>query len=111
MTLDTAGHSHGTQERTGVKSLPMAEPEAAASSLSRRDFLKVAGFTIGAATLSGCRRADKQYAIPCLTPPADIIPGRSYEYTSTCGGCSAGCGLIVKNRDGRPIKLEGNPDH
>src|ERR1019366_3311376 len=42
---------------------------------------------------------------------AGLIPGRSYDYASTCGGCSAGCGLLVRNRDGRPIKLEGNPDH
>ena len=35
----------------------------------------------------------------------EIIPGRSYHYASTCGACSAGCGLVVKNRDGAELKL------
>ena len=48
---------------------------------------------------------------PISCAPDDIIPGRSYNYASTCGGCRAACGLLIKNRDGRPIKLEGNPDH
>src|SRR5260370_174752 len=50
-------------------------------------------------------------SVPYLVAPEEITPGRSYSYASTCGGCSAGCGLLVKNRDGRPIKLEGNPEH
>jgi molybdopterin-containing oxidoreductase family iron-sulfur binding subunit len=78
---------------------------------SRRDFLKFAGFALAGSALAGCQRAPVQYAIPYLVPPAEIIPGRSYDYASTCGGCSAGCGLLVRNRDGRPIKLEGNPAH
>jgi molybdopterin-containing oxidoreductase family iron-sulfur binding subunit len=71
----------------------------------------MAGFAFAGATIAGCQRAPVQYALPYLTPPEGIVPGRSYDYASTCGGCSAGCGLLVKNRDGRPIKLEGNPDH
>jgi molybdopterin-containing oxidoreductase family iron-sulfur binding subunit len=87
------------------------EPGAAPSSPSRRDFLKLAGFALTNAALAGCQRAPVQYAVPYLIPPAGLIPGRSYDYASTCGGCSAGCGMLVKNHDGRPIKLEGNPDH
>jgi molybdopterin-containing oxidoreductase family iron-sulfur binding subunit len=73
--------------------------------------LKLAGFAFAGASLGGCQRAPVKYAVPYLVQPEEIIPGRSYEYASTCGGCSAGCGLLVKNRDGRPIKLEGNPAH
>ncbi len=81
------------------------------SSPSRRDFLKLAGFAFAGTALAGCERAPVQHAVPYLIAPEGIIPGRSYNYASTCGGCRAGCGLLVKNRDGRPIKLEGNPDH
>jgi molybdopterin-containing oxidoreductase family iron-sulfur binding subunit len=79
--------------------------------LSRRSFLKAAGFAFAGTTLAGCQRAPVQYAVPYLVPPEEVTPGRSYDYASTCGGCSAGCGLLIKNRDGRPIKLEGNPQH
>jgi Fe-S-cluster-containing dehydrogenase component len=78
--------------------------------LSRRAFLKVAGFTfIGA--LAGCQRAPVQNAVPPLVQAENVIPGRSLTYASTCGACQASCGILVKNRDGRPIKLEGNPNH
>ncbi|MBI4444198.1 MAG: TAT-variant-translocated molybdopterin oxidoreductase [Acidobacteria bacterium] len=85
--------------------------ELAAGPIPRRDFLKAAGFTFLGAALTGCQRAPVEKAIPYLVKPEEIIPGRAYFYASTCGGCSAGCGLLVKNRDGRPIKLEGNPEH
>ncbi len=78
---------------------------------SRRDFLKAAGFTFAIATATGCSRAPLQKAIPLLNQPEEIVPGRSFVYATTCGGCSAGCGVLAKVRDGRPIKLEGNPQH
>ena len=82
------------------------------ANFDRRNFLKVAGFsfTAGAAML-GCARPPIEKAIPFLIQPEEITPGKAYWYASTCGGCNAGCGILAKNRDGRPIKLEGNPDH
>jgi Fe-S-cluster-containing dehydrogenase component len=77
----------------------------------RRGFLKAAGFSFaGAMMLAGCTRPVGKIE-PNLQQPEGFIPGRSVYYASTCGGCSAGCGTLVKVRDGRPIKLEGNPDH
>ena len=76
----------------------------------RRGFLKAAGFGL-AALAAGCTRAPVEKAIPFLVNPEEITPGRSLYYASTCAGCSAACGLLVKSRDGRPIKLEGNPQH
>ena len=85
-----------------------AVPES--SSLGRRDFLRSAGFVFGGATI-GCGRAPVEKAIPYLVMPEEITPGRAYHYASACGACPAGCGLLVKNRDGRPIKLEGLDEH
>jgi molybdopterin-containing oxidoreductase family iron-sulfur binding subunit len=87
-------------------------PEAPAevdfgTALGRRGFLKAAGFSL--AGLAGCARAPVERAIPLLVQPEEVVPGRALWYASTCGGCTAGCGLLVKCRDGRPIKLEGNP--
>ena len=85
--------------------------ETNAGGASRRDFLKAAGFTFAGALLAGCQRAPEQEAIPPLSQPEDIIAGQARYYASTCGACPAGCGMLVKSYDGRPIKLEGNPEH
>jgi Fe-S-cluster-containing dehydrogenase component len=79
--------------------------------LKRRDFLRVAGFTAAAAVATGCSRASVQKAIPMLVQPEELVPGTSLQYATTCGACQAGCGVLAKVRDGRPIKLEGNPEH
>lgn len=79
--------------------------------LKRRDFLHVAGFAAAVAATTGCSRAPVHNAIPMLLQPEPMVPGTSLHYATTCGGCSAGCGVLAKVRDGRPIKLEGNPQH
>lgn len=85
-------------------------PTDAAAGVGRRDFLKVAGFTLAGASLA-CRRGPVQTALPYLEQPEAVVPGRATWYASTCGACTAGCGTLMRCRDGRPVKLEGNPDH
>jgi len=86
--------------------------ELATTPMSRRGFLMAAGFSFGGATvLTGCKRSPVEKAIPFLVQPEEMTPGRALHYATTCGGCSAGCGALAKVRDGRPIKLEGNPSH
>src|SRR4029077_9952583 len=75
---------------------------------SRRDFLTLAGFSLAAAAISSCSRGREMKAIPFLNKPEELTPGVANWYATTCGGCSAGCSLLVKTRDGRPIKIEGN---
>src|SRR5205814_5110275 len=48
---------------------------------------------------------------PYLMAPTDIRPGVAYWYASTCRECPAGCGVRVRAREGRAIKIEGNPNH
>src|SRR5262245_62046705 len=78
---------------------------------TRRSFLKLAGFAFAGAAFAGCSRSPEQKAIPYLNQPEEVIPGRTYGYATTCGGCEAACGILTRNVDGRPIKLEGNPQH
>jgi molybdopterin-containing oxidoreductase family iron-sulfur binding subunit len=83
------------------------------SEFDRRDFLKILGAGAGAAASTGCYRAAElpEQLIPYVVQPEDITPGLATIYASTCQECSAGCGLHVRTREGRPIKLEGNPEH
>src|ERR1051325_3719387 len=78
---------------------------------TRRSFLKAAGFTFGGRVGSSCSRAPEVNAIPYVRQPEGFIPGRPVFYATTCGACEARCGLLVTDRDGRPVKIEGNPDH
>ena len=78
--------------------------------MDRASFLKLMGFSFAGAALAGCGKAAEK-ALPYLVQPEDAIPGKATWYASVCGGCSAGCGILAKDRDGRPLKLEGNPRH
>jgi molybdopterin-containing oxidoreductase family iron-sulfur binding subunit len=78
---------------------------------SRRSFLQLVGFGIAGASLAGCSRGPTRRAIPALEASREFVPGRPYWIASTCGGCEAGCGVLARCRDGRPIKLEGTPAH
>src|SRR3954471_8671127 len=77
---------------------------------SRRDFFKVMGLSATAA-MAACRRAPDQNIYPYTRKPDELIPGVAAWYATACGACPARCGLLVKTRDGRPIKVEGNPSH
>ena len=88
-----------------------AEFDGKCTDESRRRFLKAAGFGFFGAMMFGCSPAPEEKALPLLEQPEGMLAGRSELYATTCAGCSAGCGILAKSRDGRPIKLEGNPDH
>lgn len=83
--------------------------------LNRRDFLNLLG---AGATGGGLGfwfgeslKHPIEQLIPALIPPEDLIPGLATWYSSACGLCPAGCGILVRNREGRAKKLEGNPGH
>lgn len=86
--------------------------EAKPEGMDRRRFLSVLGVTgAGAAVVSGCSTDKIEKLVPYLVQSEDQVPGIPTWYASTCTECAAGCGLHVKTREGRAIKLEGNPDH
>ena len=74
----------------------------------RRDFLKLLGFGLAAATLASCE-APVRKAIPYLNKPQDVEPGIANWYASTYFHSGDYNSVLVKTREGRPIKLEGNP--
>lgn len=72
----------------------------------RRDFLKALGFGLGAVTLAACQSAPIHKSIPYLVKPEEVTPGIPNYYTSSFNGQS----ILVKTREGRPIKIEPNPN-
>lgn len=88
------------------------EAEERAAGVTRREFLKVLGASYAALCAAGCRpRPPKDKIVPLSEAPEGYVPGLARWYATTCAACSAGCGVLAKSRDGRPIKLEGNPEH
>jgi molybdopterin-containing oxidoreductase family iron-sulfur binding subunit len=59
----------------------------------------------------GCNQNQNKNLFSLVQAPEDMITGKATWYASTCLECPAGCGVIAKNREGRVIKLEGNPLH
>ncbi|MBX2896132.1 MAG: TAT-variant-translocated molybdopterin oxidoreductase [Cyclobacteriaceae bacterium] len=74
---------------------------------SRRDFLKMMGFSVAAASLAACE-APIRKAIPYVSKPVDADPGIPNYYASTYINGGDYCSIVVKVRDGRPIKVDGN---
>jgi len=75
---------------------------------SRRDFLKTLGFSLAAASIAASCKRPVQKAIPYLVKPEDITPGKANYYASSYYDAGDYCSVVVKVRDGRPIKIEGN---
>jgi molybdopterin-containing oxidoreductase family iron-sulfur binding subunit len=78
--------------------------------MNRRTFLKIAGMG-SVALASGCTSHPEKKLYAQIKAPNDMVTGKATWYASTCRECPAGCGVIAKNREGRVIKLEGNPNH
>ncbi len=74
----------------------------------RRDFLKFLGFSTLAATLVASCEMPVRKAIPYAIKPEDIVPGVPNYYASTFVDGGEYCPIVIKTRDGRPIKVEGN---
>ncbi len=71
----------------------------------RRNFLKALGFGVSAVSLAACQKVPVHKSIPYLIKPEEVTPGVANYYTSSYDGHA----ILVKTREGRPIKIEGNP--
>ena len=78
--------------------------------MDRRTFLKTTG--IGSvAFAAGCNAHPEKHLYTLVRAPEDMVTGEATWYATTCRECPAGCGVLAKNREGRVVKLEGNPLH
>ncbi len=108
LRIDT---NRGVDEHAaGDKYFILQEQRASAAlpATSRRDFLKAFGFTIASAAVASSCEQPVRKAIPFLIQPEGIVPGKASYYASTFYDGVDYCSVLVKVRDGRPIKIEGN---
>lgn len=81
------------------------------SPLSRRRFLALLSASSAFAVAACSDYRDRGEIISYNKKPEEIIYGQPNYYASTCTGCSNACGILVKTQEGRPIKIDGNPEH
>jgi Fe-S-cluster-containing dehydrogenase component len=81
------------------------------SPISRKQFLGLLAASAAFATAGCTNYRDKGEIVPYTKKPEEITPGVANYYASTCTGCRQACGTLIKTREGRPVKIDGNPDH
>ncbi len=102
------------QQNEFVEEIPtdefLGDKEALESSkTSRRDFLKYVGFSTAAASLAACEGPVIK-SIPYVVQPTEIVPGVANYYATTIADGFDFASVLVKTREGRPIKIENNTD-
>ncbi|KUG06819.1 TAT-variant-translocated molybdopterin oxidoreductase [Solirubrum puertoriconensis] len=100
---------HNALSEFGTLPVKESHPSTDDTVAPRRDFLKLMGFGLAAATLASCE-APVRKAIPYLNKPEEVDPGIANFYASTYFNGQDYNSVLIKTREGRPIKVEGNPE-
>src|SRR5438309_2335608 len=93
------------------REFPRQAPSDWDNSVDRRDFLKLMAASLALAGLSGCGRTPEQYLVPYVKQPDGLTLGRPQFYATAMPFGADAIGLLVESHEGRPTKIEGNPDH
>jgi MoCo/4Fe-4S cofactor protein with predicted Tat translocation signal len=81
------------------------------NAVDRRDFLKLMAASLALAGLSGCARKPEQIIVPYVKAPAGLTLGKPLYFATAMPLGADAIGLLVESHEGRPTKIEGNPDH
>src|SRR6476469_7717585 len=79
--------------------------------VGRRGFLKLMSASLALAGVSACTRQPTEELVPYVRQPEEVVPGKPLFYATAMPMNGAGAGLLVESHEGRPTKVEGNPDH
>jgi molybdopterin-containing oxidoreductase family iron-sulfur binding subunit len=80
-------------------------------SVDRRDFLKLMAASLALAGISGCRKPIDYHIVPYVRQPDGLVLGKPQYYATVMPFGADALGLLVESHEGRPTKIEGNPDH
>jgi MoCo/4Fe-4S cofactor protein with predicted Tat translocation signal len=81
------------------------------SPVERRTFIKLMGASLALAGLSGCVFQPPEKIVPNVTQPEEQVPGKSLFFATAAPLFGAATPVLVRTNEGRPTKIEGNPDH
>ena len=83
----------------------------ASGSITRRELLGAGAASLALAGLGGCQRATPREIVPFDDPPPEMVPGLPLHYATALVLDGYATGVLVQSREGRPIKIEGSPEH
>ena len=104
----TANNSNGNEFPESIPVLNYLNDSLKKTKSSRRDFLKTMGFSVSAAALAASCEIPVKKALPYVDKPEEITPGKALYYASSYFDGKSFANILVKTRDGRPIKIDGN---
>src|SRR5262249_50058231 len=82
-----------------------------AAAVDRREFLKLAGASLALAGLTACTKQPEERIVPYVRQPEHVVPGHPLFYATAAVRRGVALGVLVESHEGRPTKIEGNPDH
>jgi MoCo/4Fe-4S cofactor protein with predicted Tat translocation signal len=77
----------------------------------RRTFLKLMAASLGLAGLAACTKQPSEMIVPYVRQPEELVPGRPLYYATARPASGGAIGVLAESHEGRPTKLEGNPEH
>src|SRR5512140_2409845 len=77
----------------------------------RRNFLKLMGASLALAGLAACTRQPTEFIMPYIRQPEELIPGKPLFYATATTLNGVARGVLAESHEGRPTKIEGNPEH
>ena len=79
--------------------------------VGRRGFLKLMGASLALAGATACTRQPEELIVPYVRQPENLVPGRPLFFATAMPLSGSAIGLLAESHEGRPTKIEGNPDH
>jgi molybdopterin-containing oxidoreductase family iron-sulfur binding subunit len=77
----------------------------------RRDFMRLMGASVALAGLTACTRQPEEKIVPHVKAPEEMVPGRALYFATAVSDHGYAKGVLVESHEGRPTKIEGNPEH
>ena len=77
----------------------------------RREFMTLMGASLALAGLTACTKQPEETILPYVRQPEQLVPGRPLFFATATGHDGYARGILVESHEGRPTKIEGNPDH
>src|SRR5690606_19628252 len=95
----------------GLSSMSDERPDLGIERLTRRRFLEAGALSAVASVLPGCGDPPPEHIVPYVERPLEVTPGVSRYYATAALRAGVAVGVLAESREGRPIKIEGNPEH